>query len=122
MSPKRGPVRLAIVSDFDLVVAGVERMLAPHSDRVVVVRLSAQASSTTDVDVVLWDPSARPVGDALELGRLAGRGATLVAFDWTAELAALNLGSPRLLPVTCRRASPAWNWSKPWRQLATTGP
>lgn len=33
------PVRLAIVSDFELVVAGVEAILAPHRDGVVVVEL-----------------------------------------------------------------------------------
>ena len=47
------PVRLAIVSDFELVVAGVKAMLAPHRDRVVVVERPAQLSLSTGVEVVL---------------------------------------------------------------------
>ena len=85
-SPKRRPVRLAVVSDFELVVAGVEAMLSVHSDRVVVVDLPARVSRATSVDVVLWDRRARAVGDGIDLRWLAGQGATLVAFDWTAGL------------------------------------
>jgi len=86
-SPRREPVRLAVVSDFELVVAGVEAMLSAHGDRVVVVDLPAQVSRATSVDVVLWDRGARAVGDGVDLRWLAGRGATVVAFDWTAGLA-----------------------------------
>jgi len=86
-SARRMPVRLAIVSDFELVVAGVEAMLAPHRDRVVVVELPAQPWLSTGVDVVLWDSSAHPVEDGLDLRWLAGQGAVLISFDGTSDLA-----------------------------------
>lgn len=66
-SARRSPVRLAIVSDFELVVAGVAAMLAAHRDRVVVVELSARPSLSTGVDVVLWDSCVQPVEDGLDL-------------------------------------------------------
>lgn len=82
---RREPVRLAIVSDFELVVAGVEGMLAAHRDRVVVVRLSAPWSIPEDVDVVLCDSTARPVHGGIDSHELAGRGVTVIAFDWTRD-------------------------------------
>lgn len=78
-STRRMPVRLAIVSDFELVVAGVEAILAPHRYRVVVVGLPGQPSLSTGVDVVLWDSSAHPVEDGLDLRWLAGQG----AWNWS---------------------------------------
>ncbi|HET6918485.1 MAG TPA: response regulator transcription factor, partial [Jiangellaceae bacterium] len=94
-SARHGPVRLAVVSDFELVVAGVEAMLAAHGDRVVVVELAAQVSMAPNVDVVLWDPRARRAGGGLELRRLAGPGAALVAFGWTADPASEGPASTR---------------------------
>lgn len=77
-SPRRRPIRLAIVSDSELVVAVVETMLSAHSDRVVVVLLPAQGSTSTRVDVVLWDFSARSVGDGSHVRTLTGLGAALI--------------------------------------------
>lgn len=94
-SARHGPVRLAVVSDFELVVAGVEAMLAAHGDRVVVVELAAQVSMAPNVDVVLWDPRARRAGGRLKLRRLAGPGAALVAFGWTADPASEGPASTR---------------------------
>jgi len=90
-----GPVRLAIVSDFELVVAGVEGMLAAHRDRVIVVRLPAQWSIPQDVDVVLCDSTARPVRGGIDSHELAGRGVAVIAFDWTGDPAC---GDPAVTP------------------------
>ena len=107
-SPERGPVRLAIVSDFELVIAGVKGMLSAHGDRVVVVPLPAQVSMSTDVDVVLWDPSVRPAGGGVELLKLAGRSATLVAFDWTAESASVDPERPEPVTGHLSKSLTAW--------------
>jgi DNA-binding NarL/FixJ family response regulator len=98
-SPRGRPVRLAVVSDFELVVAGVEAMLSAHRDRVVVVELAAQVSMASNVDVVLWDACARPAGGGIELRRLPGQGAALAVFGWTAEPA--SEGPASTLDVTC---------------------
>jgi DNA-binding CsgD family transcriptional regulator len=99
-TPKRRPVRLAIASDFEIVVAGVEGMLAAHRDRVVMVELPARGSMSPGVDVVLWDSSARPDRDGIDLRELAGQGAKLIAFDWDAYPASVETASTP--DVSCR--------------------
>ena len=97
--PRPRPVRLAIVSDFELVVAGVEGMLAAHLDRVVVVPLPAQGSMSAGVDVVLWDSSSpRPLGQG-DLGSRADRGPVVISFDWTGDPASDGPAGPQ--NVTC---------------------
>lgn len=53
------PVRVAIVNDYDVVVAGVASLLERHPDRVRLVELVAGQVSRSDVDVVLYDTFAR---------------------------------------------------------------
>ena len=50
-----GPVRLAIVNDYEMVVAGLAAMLEDHRDRVHVVEINAQTAVLSNVDVVLVD-------------------------------------------------------------------
>jgi NarL family two-component system response regulator LiaR len=50
-----GPVRLAIVNDYEIVVSGLASMLEEHRDRVHVVEINAQTPVLSDVDVVLVD-------------------------------------------------------------------
>jgi NarL family two-component system response regulator LiaR len=50
-----GPVRLAIVNDYEIVVSGLASMLEEHRDRVHVVEINAQTAVLSDVDVVLVD-------------------------------------------------------------------
>ena len=47
-------IKLAIVNDYEIVVAGVRAMLDPHSE-VTLVQLDARAVETDSVDVVLYD-------------------------------------------------------------------
>ena len=84
-SSTTGPVRLAIVNDFEIVVAGVASMLAGHRDRVVVVELDSRVPVLADVDVVLWDTFAQVVGDGVDLGHLTRSGAKVVAYTWSAH-------------------------------------
>lgn len=53
------PVRVAVVDDFELVVAGVARMLEPHAHLVDVVELEANKPVDSDVDVALFDTFAQ---------------------------------------------------------------
>ena len=50
-----GPIRVAIVNDYEIVVAGVAAMLAPYHDRVNVVELDSGLPVLSDVDVILYD-------------------------------------------------------------------
>lgn len=61
------PIRLAIVDDYDVVVAGVARMFEDHADRVVVADLAADEPVTVEVDVALFDTFAQAEADAPDL-------------------------------------------------------
>lgn len=49
------PLRLAVVDDYDVVVAGVARLLEPYPDRVKIVELDTRQTVTQPVDVALVD-------------------------------------------------------------------
>ncbi len=70
------PVRVSIVDESELVVAGVEGMLGAHADRVTLVE-------PPDADVVLCDPVGRPVDTEAYLAEVARRTpARVVVYTW----------------------------------------
>jgi DNA-binding NarL/FixJ family response regulator len=86
MSPSVRPLRVAIVNDYDLVVAGVAAMLAPHHERVAVVELDSNLPVLSDVDVILYDTFGQVQGDGVDLEDLVrGSGARVVIFSWNTQ-------------------------------------
>jgi len=84
MESKGRLVRLAVVDDYEVVVAGVARMFDAYADRVAVVELDANQPVISDVDVVLYDTFAQPEADAAMLDVLlhnehAGK---VVVYTW----------------------------------------
>jgi DNA-binding NarL/FixJ family response regulator len=61
------PVRVAIVNDYEVIVAGVLSMLAPYGRRIDVVELAVQQDPEDDVDVALFDAYGQP---GLGVGRI----------------------------------------------------
>ena len=57
-----GPIRVAVVNDYEIVVAGVAAMLAPHRERVSIVELDSSLPVISDVDVILYDTFAAGPG------------------------------------------------------------
>jgi two-component system, NarL family, response regulator LiaR len=57
--PRVGPVRLALMNDYEVVVAGLQQMLAPYADRVRVVELDSLLPVHSEVDVLLYDAFGR---------------------------------------------------------------
>jgi DNA-binding NarL/FixJ family response regulator len=57
------PIRLALVDDYDVILAGVAHMFDRYADRVTVVELDANVPVAEDVDVVLFDAYAQPEAD-----------------------------------------------------------
>ena len=57
------PLRLALVDDYEVVVAGLSRMFDQYRDRVAVVDLAANEPVTVDVDVALFDTFGQPEAD-----------------------------------------------------------
>jgi DNA-binding NarL/FixJ family response regulator len=82
----RRPVHVAVVDDYEIVVAGITAVLAPYDDRVRVVALDStglDVPSHPDLDIVLVDTFNRPHDDDLDLDRLTfGGTAKVVVFSW----------------------------------------
>ena len=53
------PVRVALMNDYEVVVAGLQKMLAPYADRVRVVELDSLLPVHSHVDVLLYDAFGR---------------------------------------------------------------
>ena len=86
MSDSARPLRVAIVNDYEIVVAGVAAMLAPHHERVAVVELDSGLPVVSDVDVILYDTFGQVQGDGVDLEDLVqGSGARVVIFSWNTQ-------------------------------------
>jgi NarL family two-component system response regulator LiaR len=84
--PKR--LRIAVVNDYELVVAGIASVLSEHSDRVEVVELDAQMPVISEVDVVLYDSFGQVQGSRIDVaGLMTNLHAKLVVFSWNTETA-----------------------------------
>lgn len=84
MSSRRGPIQVAIVDDYDVVVVGVANMLEPYRDRVVVAELDTNKPLKDDVDVALYDSFAQPESDHDEVKTLIDnpRARRVVVYTW----------------------------------------
>lgn len=49
------PLRIALVNDYEIVLAGIREMLAPYSPRLQVVEIDANADVKQHVDIALYD-------------------------------------------------------------------
>ncbi|QWC83864.1 response regulator transcription factor [Nocardioidaceae bacterium] len=62
-----GPVRVALVDDYEVVIRGLASLLEPFGDRVRVVELDAGLREVdAAVDVILYDTFAQPRGQAFD--------------------------------------------------------
>jgi NarL family two-component system response regulator LiaR len=98
MAEGRPALKVALVNDYELVLRGLESLLAPYPDRVVVVELTTDHELGSTPDVVLVDTFARPEGTRLEVDHL--RGTTeckVVIYSWHTDVhqveAALKQGA-----------------------------
>ncbi len=91
MAAVGGPVRVAIVNDHPIVVAGVAAVLEPYADRVRVVEVVAGGGVTAEVDVILYDTFGQDRGDGVDLPTLLDQGlARVVVFSWNTEPAVVE--------------------------------
>jgi DNA-binding NarL/FixJ family response regulator len=80
---ERRPVRVAVVNDHEIVVAGIASLLQPSDDRVVVVEIVAGLPVLSEVDVILFDTFGQTPGDGVDLEELVQAGPARVAvFSW----------------------------------------
>lgn len=80
----RGPVRVALMNDYEIVVQGLARLLEPYRDRVHLVELDSRTTPARPVDVVLYDTFAQHQGDRMALREILGEGgaAKVVVYSW----------------------------------------
>ncbi len=77
----RAPIRLAIVDDFAVVIAGVASLLG--EERIDVVETAASLPVLTDVDVVLYDTFGQVDGQDFDLvDFVRDSGAKVVIYSW----------------------------------------
>lgn len=78
------PIRLAIVNDYAVVIAGVAAFLA--DERIDVVETGASLPVVTDVDIVLYDTFGQVQGDGLDLEDFVrDSGAKVVIYSWNLQ-------------------------------------
>jgi DNA-binding NarL/FixJ family response regulator len=80
------PLRIAIVNDYEIVVAGVAAMMAEYQDRIEVVELDNRMPVLEDVDLVLYDTFALVPGRRPGLSSLVRPDGPKVAlFSWSTD-------------------------------------
>jgi DNA-binding NarL/FixJ family response regulator len=67
VNANKGPVRLAVVDDYEIVVAGLAHMFDNYRDRIQIVQLAPDEPVTADVDVALFDTFAQGEADQEDL-------------------------------------------------------
>src|SRR3954447_22738454 len=82
----RRPIRIAVLNDFPVVVAGVAAMLAPYPDRVEVVARGTERHVQENVDLVLFDTFGVANHAPVEIRSIIrDRSVRLVVFSWTTD-------------------------------------
>jgi DNA-binding NarL/FixJ family response regulator len=78
------PIYIALVNDYDVVLAGVARMLDGYRDRFVIAEIDANTPVADVVDVVLYDNYAQPESDKDEVSALVAnpRARRVVIYTW----------------------------------------
>lgn len=81
MEPSKSPLRLAIVDDYAVVVAGVSAFLA--AERIDVIETGASLPVVSDVDVVLYDTFGQIQGEGIDLEHFVrDNDAKVVIYSW----------------------------------------
>jgi len=80
----KSPLRLAIVDDYAVVIAGVASFLA--DERIDVVETGASLPVVSDVDIVLYDTFGQVQGDGIDLEDFVREsGAKVVIYSWNLQ-------------------------------------
>jgi NarL family two-component system response regulator LiaR len=100
------PLRIAIVNDYEVVVAGVRAMLSPHSQEIDVVELDVDQNPDHVVDIALFDTYGQPQLGLHRVRSLAQsqRVGSVAIYTWSltagAREAAYHAGARALIAKT----------------------
>ena len=96
------PLRLAIVDDYAVVVAGVASFLAEH--HIDVVETGASQPVMSDVDIVLFDTFGQIEGMGIDLEDFVrDSGARVVIYSWNLDPQLIDQAMDGAPEATCRR-------------------
>lgn len=85
--PGPGPIKVAIVNDYELIVTGLASVLEPFSEQVQVVELDSGVPVLSDVDLLLCDTYGQQQGGAIDPESLFRQGvAPVVVFSWHTDI------------------------------------
>ena len=110
MPSSRRVLRVALVDDYDVVLAGVARMFDQYPQHVVVTELDATTPVVDDVDIALYDSFAQPEADQDEIRALVDNphARKVVVYTWNFDerlvTAALDKGASGYLSKTLTAA------------------
>jgi DNA-binding NarL/FixJ family response regulator len=78
------PITVALIDDYDIVLAGVAKMLDRYRDRVVVAEIDTNKPLEETVDIALYDSFAQPESDHDEVAMLVQnpRARRVVVYTW----------------------------------------
>lgn len=78
-------VLIALVDDYDVVLAGLARMIDPYRDRVLVVEIDANKPLSDTVDIALYDSFAQAEADhgGIEVLVRSPNAAQVVVYTWS---------------------------------------
>jgi DNA-binding NarL/FixJ family response regulator len=80
------PLRVAVVDDYEIVVAGIAGVLEAFPDRICVVELDSGMPVHSEVDLVLYDSFGQHQGAALDVRAVVGESrAKIVIFSWNTQ-------------------------------------
>jgi DNA-binding NarL/FixJ family response regulator len=84
VSHSNGPITVALVDDYDVVLMGVAKMFDQYRDRVVVAELDSNTAVDDVVDIALYDSFAQPESDHEEIAVLIAnpRARRVVVYTW----------------------------------------
>lgn len=87
-----GAVRVALVDDYELVLAGVARMFEHYQDRIEIVEIDVRSTVTSDVDVALYDTFAQGEADGPNVGVLLANphARRVVVYSWAVDQALVD--------------------------------
>ncbi len=83
-SARDQPVRIALHNDYEVVVRGLQSMLKPFEDRMVVVELDAQMPVARDVELTLYDTFGKAQVDGEDIDAVVEnpRAGMIVIYTW----------------------------------------
>ena len=77
-----GPLRVAVMDDYAVIVSGVQQMLAPYADRIQVVELVSLLPVESEIDVLLYDTYSQEQVEGQPEQVIAETKAKVVLYTW----------------------------------------